>query len=168
MCEPVTLGTIAATTAIASGTVGAIGAVRQGNYEAELAKNNAQLLEFRRQDALTRGAQEAGRIRAEGSRLVGAQEAAIAASGVDPTVGSPAGILAGTEVATAIDAEIVKSNAVREAWGFDIQKQDVLQRGRLAKRAGLMTAVGTGLGAVGGAIGGFGTIAGPSLFPKTK
>lgn len=81
-------------------------------------RQNATLAERAAADAMQRGYQEAGRARMAGSQLVAEQKVAAAASGVDPTVGTPAQVSAGTAAIAEIDARTLENNAAREAWGF--------------------------------------------------
>ena len=73
------------------------------------------------EDARVRGGIAVDQARLENARLRGTQIAAFAASGVDPTTGSPLGVIGDTAAFGAIDAETIRSNHEREAWEYEIQ-----------------------------------------------
>ena len=76
MCEPVTLGALAAGTAIQ-----AYGQYRQGQFDAAVAENNAELALRQAGDARTRGAYEARKVENQGRRVSAQARTATAASG---------------------------------------------------------------------------------------
>jgi hypothetical protein len=95
------------------------------------ALENKKLADAAAADAMARGYREAGLARAAGAQNVAAQTVAAAASGVDPTVGTPAQVAAGSAALSALDAATLENNAAREAWGFKTQG---LAYGRAAER----------------------------------
>ena len=156
MGAPVAVVTAGA--ALAGAAVGAVSKYRAGQFNAQVARNNAQLAEWQRSDALQRGAFAAGAVRARGSAAAAAARARMASSGVDPTVGSAANVLAGQQVAIEQDVAMVQANALREAWGYENQAQDYRARSRMAREAGILGAIGTGVGGVGSAISAYGSV----------
>ena len=42
-----------------------------------------------------------------------------------------------------VDLKTIRNNAARRAWGYDVEKQNSLSEGKLAKYGGNMTAAGT-------------------------
>lgn len=79
---------------------------------------NRRLAESAAADAMERGALESGRARLHGGKLLAAQKAAYAASGVVATSGTAAAVQADTAAMTELDARTLENNAMREAWGF--------------------------------------------------
>lgn len=68
-------------------------------------------------DAIGRGRKEAGVKRMQATQLIAKQRQAYIASGVDPTVGTAANVMADTRLMTAHDARTAEDNAYREAFG---------------------------------------------------
>lgn len=106
----------------------ALGAQRQAEltkrgYEsqAQVARNNAQIAEWQAQDALTRGQKAEQTQRLKTARLAGTQRATMAARGVALEEGSPLAILEDTEFMGERDAQTLRENAAREAWGHRVQ-----------------------------------------------
>jgi len=94
--------------------------------------------------AQARKAEEAGRIAhadelRKGRRLAGKQRAAFAKSGVEIDEGTPLDVLA----QTAADAE---TNAIRAAFAFEQQADDLRSMGKIALTKGILGAGSTILG----------------------
>ena len=68
-------------------------------------------------DAGARGALAAGLARQQGTKLGAKQRVAFSNSGVDATVGTAADVIAETAMLTELDANTIRNNAAREAWG---------------------------------------------------
>jgi hypothetical protein len=126
-----------------------------GKYEQDVAEQNAQIARQGAADARARGQEEAGQQRMKTRRFIGAQKAAIAASGIDPTTGSALDTLSESAAFGELDALTIQNNASREAWGYQTQATGFLNEGRLARSRGrqrgyatlLTTAGETSLGA---------------------
>jgi hypothetical protein len=118
---------------------------------------NDRTLAYNAHLAALRGAREAGRLRMLGAYANETQKVGYAASNVDPTSGTAAAVQADSAALTELDAQTVKNNAARDAWGFKLQRaQGIknLQRGiQTVDRQGAGSIV-TGFGqALGGAAG---------------
>lgn len=100
-------------------------AARQAaEYNAAVAKTNAERAALARDDALARGDIEVAIRAQETQQLVGAQRAALAAKGLDPNTGS-AGQLQTDAIGTGkLDELRIANNAAREALGFENQRLD--------------------------------------------
>lgn len=94
---------------------------QQSRFEQQQARENATLADRAAADALQRGGLEAGKVRVQGGQLAAQQQAAYAASGVDPTVGTAANVSADSRAMAELDARTAENNAAREAWGFQVQ-----------------------------------------------
>lgn len=104
------------------GGVGAVNDIDANNSElkakqAELA-DNQKLALTAAADAEARGGADAAKARTQGSKLIEEQKVAYANSGVDPTTGTAANVMADTRAMSELDAQTLKNNAAREAWGF--------------------------------------------------
>lgn len=125
MADPATLALIAT---IGSAAVGGIGAIEQGRaasqaaaYSAQVQANNAKIAQ---QNAEFKGAE--GETNAAASQMKTRQQvAAIAASqaanGIDINNGSAVGVRQSAAELGELDAINIRSNAAREAYGFQTQ-----------------------------------------------
>ena len=134
-------------------------AQRAAESQAQLAEYNAAVAGVQAQDARQRGDLEANRFRERARQVVGEQRVGFAAAGVDVGYGSTVDVQADATFVGELDALTARTNAAREAWGYevegvDLQKQaDILRKegvaaaaaGRSRRTAGYIGAVGTGL-----------------------
>lgn len=133
MCDPVSLGV----GSLALGAIGTglnvMGQMNQqsamGAQQAFLAQQDRinqqraqQLAQIQANDALQRGQVAEERQRQITGQRLGTQTAALAAQGTD-LAGSPTDILGDTARAGELDAQTIRSNAAREAWGYQVQGQ---------------------------------------------
>lgn len=102
--------------------------------QAAVADTNARIAELGAQSALYQGQQQVGALTLKAGQLKSSQRAALAANGVDLSVGSAAEIQASTDIMKEIDANTLIANAVRTAWGHRTQAVD-FQNEALIKRA---------------------------------
>lgn len=114
----------------------------QGNYEAGIYSQNADIAEQQAADAIARGRETELRQRAGSKVLVGSQRSALAANGVDANVGSAAEITGETQHLSALDELTIRNNAAREAWGYRVNAQQERQQGIMARMAGQNAAAG--------------------------
>lgn len=98
------------------------------------AAENMRLAELAAVDARARGAQEAGLARMAGSKLVAEQHVAYATSGVDATVGTPAQVMADTKAMAELEALTIKNNAAREAWGYEVKRDQLFTQEKFDRR----------------------------------
>jgi hypothetical protein len=91
--------------------------------------------------------------RLQTSQLMGKQQAAMAANGVDLTFGSPLDTIVDTAKMGELDAQNIRTNAYREAYGYQVKSANYTAEGKLdeakadnAISAGYMGAIGTILG----------------------
>lgn len=105
------------------------------NLQASLADINAQTAESTAQSALLAGDRQEQSVRLRTAQLKSKQTVALAANGVDLSQGSALRTLTDTDVMGDIDANTVKANAVRAAWGYRTQATS-FQNQALTSRAG--------------------------------
>ncbi len=163
MCELATILTLGST------LLGAVGSIQQGQaaakaakYNNQVAQMNAQISERRAKDAVERGATEEQKKRQQVQQILGQQQAAMAANGVDLTFGSPLDTIVDTAVLGELDALTIRSNAYRESYDYKVQEanqraggQLALMEGKAAKTAGYLDGFGTILGGAGKAFKGY-------------
>ncbi len=88
----------------------------QANYQAQVAKNNATIAEWKAEDAIDRGRKEKAQYQLKVNRLMGTQKSILAGQGFD--FGDDAiDILSDTAEIGALDSQRIKSNSEREAFG---------------------------------------------------
>lgn len=92
-------------------------------------------------------------LRDRNEQAQGRAKAQLAAGNISSTSGSGADILASSEVATQQDIDTVRSNAALQAWGFRSEAEQLDLRADRARKAGVLGALGTGIGGAGVAIG---------------
>lgn len=154
MCDLVTALMVGST------LMGGAGAIQQGQataasakYNAQVSDMNAKLADRSAKDALERGKLEEQKQRQKTSQVLGAQQAGMAANGVDLTFGSPLDLLVDTAVMGEMDALTIRTNSAREER--DIRQQGANYRGQAgmyraqassASSGGFLNAMGTVLG----------------------
>jgi len=155
MCVP--LAAAAAIASLAAAGISAVGMIQQGNqskalgeYNAKVAENTAQQQQWAAEDAAARGQIAEDQQRTRTRQILGAQRAAFGAAGSDLTDQSTVNVLSDTARAGELDALTIRSNAAREAWGFQNAATDSLSQaaasrfqGRAAQQAGWLSAGGT-------------------------
>jgi hypothetical protein len=109
---------------------------------------NAQVATLQATDAISRGAEEESRFRAGVRGMIGSQRAGIAASNVDVGFGSAVDVQADAAFLGELDALTVRTNAKREAWGYQVQAEDLRRHAQIARKEGAYAAA---TGAVEGA-----------------
>ena len=90
----------------------------QLRHQANIADINARIAEGNARNIIYAGTVEESRAKMEGAQRKGATIARLASSGVD-IAGSPTAIarLTGTDLITEVDANTIRTNALRAAWG---------------------------------------------------
>ncbi len=104
----------------------------QGDYQRTISEMNAQLANDQAEDAMKRGEGAVRQLDKETKQKIGAQRAALAASGVKVDSGSAAQIQQDTELLAVEDTRTIRNNAVREAWGFKQQASNLKSQGNFA------------------------------------
>ena len=125
-------------------------------YRAAVSSNNAQYATWQAEDAIARGQTDRARAQIKGMQLKGTQVSRMAAAGLDLGEGSALNILTDTDLMTALDANTIRDNAQREAWGYRAQASNSnSEAGVLRSRADRISPTGsafstllTGAGAV--------------------
>jgi hypothetical protein len=92
-------------------------------YQAAVARNNAQIDDYRATDALERGALDVNKHQLKVAALKGSQRAAFAARGLALDEGSALNILRDTDYLGDVDAATITDSAAREAWALREQSK---------------------------------------------
>lgn len=141
MCEPATIAMVAMT--VIGGVVQAKAQRDQGKYEQEVANQNAKIADMQAENAKQIGNIEEERQRARVRQQIASQRVAFAANNVDAATGTAAEVLGDTAGFGYADATQIRSNALREAWGYKVDATNSRSRGRAARYNGSMGATGT-------------------------
>lgn len=108
--------------------------------QAGIADYNAQVADLQAADATARGQQEENKFRAGVRGIVGSQRAGIAAGNIDVSSGSAVDVQADSAFLGELDALTIRTNAAREAWGFNVQAQDARLRAAVMRKSGRFAA----------------------------
>jgi len=127
----------------ASGLYGAAAANEAGKAEQRAADQNAAVARNQAEQAKQIGNVEEERQLRRVRAALGSQRAAIAANGLDVNTGTALDLQAETAGFGAADALNLRANALRQAWGFDVDAVNQTNRGRAARAAGRNQAIGT-------------------------
>jgi hypothetical protein len=121
----------------------------EGKFKDLEAKENEALALRAAGDATHRGNLAAGRTRMAGGQLAARQQVAFASSGVDPTVGTPADVMADSRMMSELDALTEENNAAREAWGYKKQAEQIRRQNKFDRQTRGYRMAGTILGGAG-------------------
>lgn len=123
-----------------SAAVGAAGSLQQGFagrgaalYNAKIAEQNASLATQNAEWTGAEGEQKAGIAGLQTRATVGAQKAGQAGNNVDVNSGSAAAVRQGTTEAGMLNQMNIRSNAARQAYGFEVQSAGDMAQSRLDK-----------------------------------
>jgi hypothetical protein len=106
---------------------GGMGMKAGGAYTSAMAQQganraNAQIAEYQAGQAIQNGQTNVGNSRLRVAQVKGEQRAAMAANGVDLGEGSATDVLASTDLLGDRDAATIMDNALRTAWGYQVQE----------------------------------------------
>ncbi len=128
MCEPATLSALSIAATVVGTGVSALGQMQAGkaqaaqlNYQAAVGRNNSILAQRAADDARLRGEEAARREASKTKQLAGRQRAVLAANGQLVDQGSALDITNDTAEIGKLDELTIRSNAEREALGYEAQ-----------------------------------------------
>ncbi|ENC2022869.1 hypothetical protein ABKE32_000495 [Escherichia albertii] len=139
MCSTTAL---AVTTLAASG-VSAYNQYKSGQYQADVANQNAKLADAQANDAINRGNADAEQKRREMRQRQGQQAAALGATGGEMSSGSSLDIFGDTTQYGTLDALTTVNNAQREAYGYQVQAANSRAQADAAEQQGTVGAFST-------------------------
>lgn len=135
------------------GTFINVGAQQRSNEAAQqVYATNKAIAYGAAQQAISKGNFDAARVQERGSQIVGQQQAAFGASGVVANAGSPVAVAGGTKFNTDVDAQTIRNNAAREAWGYTQQASNIAKEAQFAQQTAEGNEAGTILGGIGKAL----------------
>lgn len=131
-----TVSAVGAGLGAASAITGGIASRNQALYQAQVAKNNAEVEKRNSDQSLISGQSAETAKRIQTTRLIAAQTAGQAANGLDVAVGSPLDVRNADQMEGDLDALTIRYNATRQAYGFNVQADNDLTSAKMYKRAG--------------------------------
>jgi hypothetical protein len=168
MCfDPASMAIISAGTALLGGAVSAAGAEENASVQAQIARNNAQTAMWNANVTAEAGDARAANQGLKTAQTVGKMRAAFGAAGIDPNQGSAADVQAAADSAGLTDAETIRSDAARQAWGYEVQSSNFSNQASADEAAGNWGALSSFLGGATSAAGSasmFGAFGGGSSF----
>lgn len=137
MADPVTIALVAS---LAGAAVSGVGAIQQGkaaanaaNYNAALAANNAKIALNNANTANLAGEQQAAVQEQKTRAQVSSEKTAQAAGGIDVNSGSAVDVRSSAAANGELNALTIRSNAAREAYGYQTQSASQTAQGELDK-----------------------------------
>lgn len=134
----IALGSVIASTVmqVAGQKKAGAAAARAAESQAQQYEFNAGIADLQAQDAAQRGLEEEQRFRTQVRGLIGTQRAGFAGQNVVVGDGSAADVQADSARLGELDAQQVRANAQREAWGFQVQADDLRMGAKVARQGG--------------------------------
>lgn len=109
---------------------------RAAESQARLAEYNAGVSDLLAKDAIDRGEDEARLVGKQVEQVVGSQRATMAANGIDVGFGTAVDLQADTAWQGELDALQIRTNAMREAWGYQVEATDMRTRAAITRQEG--------------------------------
>lgn len=148
---------------VVSTTMGVVSSVQQGkaaqaqmNYQAEINRRNAAKAQANADDKRQEGIEESRMQRLKTLQKVGAQQAALAANGVDVSEGTALDIIEDTAAMGELDALTTRYNYEKQALAFESQADNFNNQANLdifagqnAYSSGITNAVASGVNGLG-------------------
>lgn len=174
MCDfGLTAAIISGVTALASAAISIPTSIQQGrnaqamyNYQAKVAKKNADIAQQNADQERQAGLEDARWQRIKTLQTIGAQQVAMAGNGIDITSGTALDTIEDTAQMGELDALMIQYNSERDAQNYEQQANnfnnqanlDVIA-GKNAATAGTINGVAYGLNGLSQGLGGLGSVA---------
>lgn len=105
----------------------------QGEFDAQQAKFNVQSLEVRKNELLAKAEEDQTDMAKQVQQMLGIQKVSLAAQGIEVDTGTAEQIQAETKEIGRKDIMRIKNNAWREAWGMEVQQEQIETQAKFAK-----------------------------------
>lgn len=135
--------------AVVGAVASAYGSQQQADYQSKIAERNAKIADNQAQEALARGEQDAIEIQRRGAALRSAQRASLGAKGIDLGYGTAADLQDQTDFFTQSDVATARTNARKNAWGYQAQAGGFVAEGENARYQGNLATTSSLLSAAG-------------------
>ena len=126
---------------MAGGAIKAGSAIAAGNEKDALERANASIADQQAKSEMASGGYNTNLARQKAAQIQGTQIAAIGANNLQQS-GTPSLVVADTAKAQEANALQIQNNALRRAWGFDVQGASDTLQGELAKQGGILSGIG--------------------------
>jgi hypothetical protein len=126
----------------AGGLLQGVGQYEAGQTRSNLFRANASIATAQGESEAEAGATNASMIKMRGAAVEGQQVAAIGANNLQQT-GTNANVVASTAAVNEMDALNTRNNAMRRAWGFEVQGASDAFQEKQASSAGDYSAAGS-------------------------
>jgi hypothetical protein len=103
--------------------------------QAEVADFNAHVADLQAQDAVERGGGAENRFRGQVRGAIGAQRTGFAGANIDVGFGSAVDVQGDAAYLGELDALTIRTNAAREAWGYQVQASDLRSQAAIDRKA---------------------------------
>lgn len=133
----------------AGGALSAYGQYQQGKTSNQIAQNNATMAGYAATEAQRQGELQSQQAQRQAAMQQGATRNRLAANGVDLGVGTAGELQANNDYFGEVNAANARTNAGRQAYGYDVQAQNDRAQGAAAQQQGTLGAFGTVLGTAG-------------------
>jgi hypothetical protein len=130
------------------GGIKAGSSIAAGDTRAGLERDNAAIADMQAKSEMNAGAYDANLIRQRGEKVAGQQVSAIGANNLQQA-GTPATVVSDTARATELSALTTNNNALRRAWGFQVQGASDVEQADLAEQGGMLSGIGSLAGTAG-------------------
>lgn len=149
MCSAGAFFAAAMVVTAAAGAYSADSSKKLGQYENEVAQQNANLEDYRAEQVGRSGAMAEEQHRQKVRQMVGTQRASLAANGIDLGSGTAEDMIGDTWSMGEADALTIRYNAMQEAWGLRTNATNLRSGGKAAVIRGKNEATGTYLSTAG-------------------
>jgi len=136
MCSPAALSAGSAGMQMVGAMGQASAQKAQYAYQAQVAENNAKIASEEASLAIQNGQVQEENQDLKTGAIYGAQRAAMAANGIDLDEGSATDVLATTKFMGNRDALTIRDNAMRQAWGYQVQAQNYTDNSKAMSATG--------------------------------
>lgn len=118
----------------------------QASFATQMAQINQRFAQYRANDLIRQGDQQADQLQKQGQQFQGTQRAAAASQGIRVDDGSAGEQVLATQETTANNQITARNNAWREAYGLQVQSNFAVSQAKLQQSGARAAAAGTLLG----------------------
>lgn len=112
-----------------------ISAFQQGMFQKSVAQQNEQIMLQNQRTALEAGNTQESLQRLKTGQMIGREVAGAAAQGIDVGTGAPKAVQAATQLGGDMDALMIRYNAARQAYGYQVEADQYHDQASIAGRA---------------------------------
>lgn len=126
------MGEVASLIPLLQGGMQAASSIQEGQAAQMVGNINAKYADMQAQDALRIGETEAGKRMMQGGLEASSATAKAAGQGIRVDTGSAAKSAEDIKAAAIIDAQTIRTNAAKQAWGYGVEADNFRTQGRFA------------------------------------